>query len=157
MMLAKYRRELEQAPVWAVQKACNDFSRGYIGKPGFPPSVAEIIQVVDEMLEQPREEFWRLTKILSADVAPIPPTQEERDRSAARVAGLISELRTSLELSKLEDAKRREDALARTKANNEVLNNREWKAAGVFDPPKISKALADHLGLKLNQTGEEAA
>jgi hypothetical protein len=72
VLIRKYADDLSDIPLWSIQAAARDISRGAVSdmSPDFPPSAPRVRQLADEHVEWCKKELRDLMVILKADVEP---------------------------------------------------------------------------------------
>lgn len=82
VLVRKYADDLEGVPLWAINAACKDISRGAIAdmNPDFPPSASRVRQQADEHLERIGKEAKDLRAVLKAKILPpeLPPEKRKQ-------------------------------------------------------------------------------
>lgn len=82
VLVRKYADDLEGVPLWAIQFACKDISRGAVTdlNPDFAPSASRVRQQADEHLERVEREARDLRAVLKAQALPpeLPPEKESQ-------------------------------------------------------------------------------
>jgi hypothetical protein len=82
VLVRKYADDLEGVPLWAIQFACKDISRGAVSdlNPDFAPSASRVRQQADEHIERIEREAKDLRAVLKAKVLPpeLPPEKSSQ-------------------------------------------------------------------------------
>ncbi|WP_456015811.1 hypothetical protein [Methylorubrum populi] len=96
MMLNDFVEAVEGLPVGVVHRACRGWNQRHFAWPNysFPPTPPDMRRAADEMRTEMKVERYDLNAVLLAAPAKRPdqPTQEERDKGAARAAALITSI-----------------------------------------------------------------
>lgn len=94
VMVRAYCDDLAGLPIWAVNAAARDITKGAVAdlNPDFPPSAPRIRQVAQEHLDRPAAEMRDLKKVLNARIEP-PEDPAMRERIKIGFQNLRNELR----------------------------------------------------------------
>lgn len=129
VVAAAYVAVLSDLPPWAVMQAAMRFARGQVADhhPGFPPSAAELHREADRIVSPWRDERADIAAVLDALPAPPEPTQEERERTIAKLQPVLDALTHSLSMGEELDKRRKAEIESR---RQEAYREREERMAG---------------------------
>lgn len=153
-MVASYCAALTDLPLWAIEQACDQITRGMIADldPDFRPSAARVHAVVGENLLMLQRERFQIKQILEAPTKDEPKkTPDEYSRIMAGFKKLSDSIRGRTTDS---DAAKREHTARAHRIGQQTDNEiaAEWRAHGVnvvpsHDGHQISLSLAKQIGL----------
>ena len=113
-MTAKYVKELEDLPQWAIDEACQRITRGSVidASADFPPSSARVRIVALDVVQPLRSARETLLDALRAELPPREISDEERAEMAAKFAALRDQLAAT---ARMLDAQDRAEASSRSR------------------------------------------
>jgi hypothetical protein len=141
--VSAYIATLGDLPCWAVEKVCAAVARGHVEglDPDFPPSAARLHQLGEQAIERLRKEANDLHAVSTARLDAPAPTEEERQRIAAKLMDLKEELQRGPDDEHEARQKVKFEQNAAELARQQARVRAEYIAAGL-PPPESPLALS---------------
>lgn len=151
MLLTGYVTALQNLSVWAVQAACDDFSRGVGGAREFRPSSAQLHEAAIIYQRDLCDEASDIGRILKAQVVESQTEQQRKDISD-RLKALSIELKEKQKKEKADEEFARWCVLAAEKITKQAFERAGMKYA----PNKLGPESLKSLGLLNDQDKSQA-
>jgi hypothetical protein len=127
-MVATYMLHLQELPLFALEKACNDINKNRVkGLDGdWPPTSPRVFEIAEKHLRSVVEEKIRYDKVLTIKKLIPPPVDEKK---AKVMAEKLTGLRDSIDDDGLLEQIKEQDGVRRVAHSNEIIR-RMWKGQG---------------------------